>query len=230
MHTNPDDRAGRSERRMRACPAALALGILLAAGSGCRANLPAPPLSQSAVRLDLPLVKQDALYDCGLASISALCQYWGVEIPAQERVALARTAAAEAGLSGAELGSALERLGLETYLFEGSLDRSPTGIYGHIDAGRPLLVMLSADGTAHHYSLVLGYDEPRANLVLLDPMKGEILVPSSVFERNWRRCQGFTLLACRREGSAAAQLDPAHPGHTGSSEDPRALSTKESNP
>ena len=190
-------------------PAAFALAILLAGGSACRANLPEPPLSESAVRLDLPLVKQDALYDCGLASISALCQYWGVEIPAEQRGALARTAEAEAGLSGAELCSALERLGLETYLFEGSLDRSVTGIYAQIDAGRPPLVMLSADGTAHHYSLVLGYDEPRGNLVLLDPLKGEILVPSSVFERNWQRCQGFTLLACRAA--------------------PRALSTKEAN-
>ncbi len=90
--------------------------------------------------------------------------------------------------------------------------------------------MLSADGTAHHYSLVLGYDEPRGNLVLLDPMKGEILVPRSVFERNWERCQGFTLLACRRDGTAAARLDQAQPGHPSSNEDPRALSTQESNP
>jgi len=45
-------------------------------------------LSECAVRLDLPLVKQDALYDCGLASISALCQYWGVEIPPEESAAL----------------------------------------------------------------------------------------------------------------------------------------------
>ena len=191
---------------------ALALGILLVAATGCRANQPAPPLSESAVRLDLPLVKQDALYDCGLASISALCQYWGVEIPAQERVALARTAEAEAGLSGGELSAALERLGMQTYLFQGSLDRSATGIFAHVDAGRPPLVMLSADGTAHHYSLVLGYDEPRGNLVLLDPLKGEILVPCSVFQRNWERCQGFTLLACRKNG------------------DPRALSSKESQP
>ena len=230
MQMNSEDRARRSEHRWRAWPTSLALGILLAAGTGCRANLPAPPLSESAVRLDLPLVKQDALYDCGLASISALCQYWGVEIPAEERGALARTAEVEAGLSGAELCSALERLGLETYLFEGSLDRSATGIYAHIDAGRPPLVMLSADGTAHHYSLVLGYDESRDNLVLLDPLKGEILVPSSIFERNWERCRGFTLLACRTDAASAARLEAAHPGHRSSNEDPRALSTQESKP
>jgi hypothetical protein len=53
---------------------ALALGLSLLAGAACRA-VPVSNglLSDSAVRLDLPLVNQDALYDCGLASISALC-------------------------------------------------------------------------------------------------------------------------------------------------------------
>jgi ABC-type bacteriocin/lantibiotic exporter with double-glycine peptidase domain len=181
---------------------AFAIAALALAGSACRsAARPQAPLSESAVRLDLPLVHQDALYDCGLASISALCQYWGVEIPAAERVRLARAAEAQAGLSGSELQSALEQLGFEVFLFEGSLDRAVTGILGNVDAGRPPLVMLSSDGTAHHYGLVLGYDEPRANLILLDPMKGELLVPWSVFERDWARCKRFTLLASRAEAA-----------------------------
>lgn len=227
---NTRDRAHRPQGPSRAWRIAPALGLLLLAGTGCRAAPPLPPISESAVRLDLPLVRQDALYDCGLASISALCQYWGVEIPAEERSALARTAAEEAGLSGGELGAALERLGLETYLFRGSLDRTPTGIYGHVDGGRPPLVMLSPDGTAHHYGLVLGYDEPRGNLILLDPMKGEILVPLSVFDRNWERCQRFTLLACRRDGTHLASHDQAAPGHPTSNGDPQTVSSKESKP
>jgi predicted double-glycine peptidase len=163
------------------------------------------------VRLDLPLVRQDALYDCGLASISALCQYWMVEVSAEERVRLARTAEDSAGLSGTEVRTALEGLGLEVYLFEGSLDRTLTGLYRHVDDGRPPLVMVSSDGTRNHYELVLGYDEERNNLILLDPMKGEILVPVTVFERNWDRCQRFTLLACRKEEMPVAihqQRDP----------------------
>jgi ABC-type bacteriocin/lantibiotic exporter with double-glycine peptidase domain len=184
---------------------ALALLALLLAGSACSSVAkPQAPLSESAVRLDLPLVHQDALYDCGLASISALCQYWGVEIPAAERADLARTAEARAGLSGSELQSALEQLGFEVFLFEGSLDRTATGIFSNIDAGRPLLVMLSSDGTRHHYGLVLGYDEPHGNLILLDPMKGELLVPQPAFERDWTRCQRFTLLASRRTAASAS--------------------------
>ena len=192
------------------------LGLVSLGVAACRSapTLPLAPLSDSAVRLDLPLVRQDALYDCGLASISALCQYWGVEIPADERTALARTAEKYEGLSGNELCSTLARLGLDAYLFEGTLDRTPTGIYAQVDAGRPPLVMLSADGRGHHYELVLGYDEPRNNMILLDPTKGEILVPVGLFERNWMRCQRFTLLASRRENSALTS-NPSSDRHSG---------------
>jgi ABC-type bacteriocin/lantibiotic exporter with double-glycine peptidase domain len=199
-----------------------AMVALLLVAVGCRATAPQTPLSDSAVRLDLPLVRQDALYDCGLASISALCQYWGVQVPDDERIALARTAAEEKGLSGAELCTALQGFGLETYLFQGSLDREPTGIYAQVDAGRPPLVMVSADGIGHHYEMVLGYDEPRANLILLDPVKGEILVPVVIFARNWERCQRFTLLACRKQAAPEIasvrdeEADPtSNPAHTG---------------
>lgn len=185
---------------------ALALGALALAGAGCRAPQPRGPLSESAVRLDLPLVRQDALHDCGLASISALCQYWGVEIPDEERADLARTAEEEAGLTGNELCDALEGLGLETFLFHGSLDRAPTGLYRHVDAGRPPLVMLTSDGADNHYALVLGYDEPRGEVLLLDPLRGDVSVAVHAFQRSWEGCQRFTLLACPREEEPLASL------------------------
>ena len=199
-------------RPLRVLARACAFVGLALAASACRSVAgPQAPLSESAVRLDLPLVHQDALYDCGLASISALCLYWGVEIPAAERASLAHTAETKAGLSGDELRTALEQLGFEVYLFEGSVDHAVTGILGSVDAGRPPLVMLSSNGTAHHYALVLGYDEPRGNLILLDPMRGELLVPRFVFEREWARCQRFTLLASLKEALQTAGLNAHAP-------------------
>ena len=204
-------RASRAPRRLGALPTLLLLAVLGMDGGCQSAKAPQSVLSDSAVRLELPLIRQDALYDCGLASISALCQYWGVEIPNEERAALARTAADNAGLSGDELRSTLQRLGLEVFLFQGSLDRTPTGVLGQIDAGRPPLVMLSSDGSVQHYELLLGYDEPRGQLILLDPMRGEVLVPLAIFERDWGRCRRFTLLAGRpaTDESTTTPSEPA---------------------
>ena len=176
----------------------LAIGLALTLAS-CRSAPPEPLLlSENAVVLDLPLVRQDELYNCGLAAISALCQYWDVAIPSEQRASLAKLAQDEKGLSGNELRQALEADGMEVFLFSGTLDRTETGVYRHIDAGRPLLVMLSPDGKSHHYCLVLGYDEPRRNLVLLDPARGEVLRSAEAFERAWEGCRRFTLLAARK--------------------------------
>ena len=180
----------------------IALLVVLAA-AGCRAQprvVRPDQLSIEAVTLDLPLVEQDALHDCGLASISALCQYWSVEIPASQREAMARSAEENEGLSGRELCDALDRLGMEAFLFEGTLDRDATGLYRHLDQGRPPLVMISPEADRHHYCLVLGYDEPRGNLILLDPVEGQVLIPVAEFDREWVECRRFTLLACPKEG------------------------------
>jgi ABC-type bacteriocin/lantibiotic exporter with double-glycine peptidase domain len=168
---------------------------LVLALAGCRTTRVEPLLSESAVMLDLPLVHQDELYECGLVAMSALCQYWSVEIPPEQRAELSRLAADEKGLSGDELRAALEADGMEVFLFHGSLDRTETGLYRHVDAGRPLLVMVSPDGENHHYCLVLGYDEPKRNVVLLDPARGQVLRPCDAFEKSWESCQRFTLLA-----------------------------------
>jgi len=159
-------------------------------------------MSPEAVVLDVPLVRQDELFECGLVSLSALCQYYHVTLPPDRRAALATTALESEGLSGAELRSALDELGLESYIFAGTLDRTPTGLYTQLDAGRPPIVLVSRDGENHHYCLVLGYDEPKDNVFLLDPLEGPILVPLAKFTREWDRSRRFTLLAIPRPESA----------------------------
>lgn len=77
-----ENSAFRPDRASKILASALVLGGLFLSGGGCRVGTRAPtPTSESAVRLGLPLVRQDVLDDCGLTSISALCQYWRIEIP-----------------------------------------------------------------------------------------------------------------------------------------------------
>jgi ABC-type bacteriocin/lantibiotic exporter with double-glycine peptidase domain len=182
-------------------PACLALVAL--AGACRSAGVSPTALSSSAVVLPVPVVHQDASHDCGLAALESLCRYWGVEIPLDRRAELARIANERDGLSGRELSDALAELHLESFVFSGTLDRSSTGLLHQIDAGRPPLVMISADQGGPHYCLVAGYDLPSGNLVLEDPLRGQVLAPIDAFDRHWEWCRRFTLVACPESGPRA---------------------------
>jgi ABC-type bacteriocin/lantibiotic exporter with double-glycine peptidase domain len=210
MAALPPERSGRPSaslssagmRRSRIGIFALLLPLV-----ACRST-DTPILSDDAVTLDLPLVKQDELHECGLSAISALAQYWQLEISPELRARLAQQAAEEEGLTGGELRSALESIGMETFLFHGTLDRAETGLYRHVDAGRPLLVMFSIGEEKNHYGLFLGYDEPRKTVVLLDPARGEVVRRIEVFERSWNDCNQFTLLAVPKSQEEALPTGP----------------------
>lgn len=171
----------------------LFLSLLLPAGCGIMPYR-AEEMSEHAVVLETPLTEQDDMYDCGLAAISALCGYYRVDIPTQQRAELAQLASSEKGLSGSELRTALERNGMEVYLFEGRLREGPTSLQDNIFARRPLLVMTELAGS-HHYCLVVGVDPDNDTLVLLDPTLGRVVMQAADFERQWDLTQRFTMLA-----------------------------------
>jgi ABC-type bacteriocin/lantibiotic exporter with double-glycine peptidase domain len=177
--------------------------LALAALAGCRATPRAEVLSSEAVVLPVPAVAQDELYECGLAALSALSAFWGIELDARERAELVRAAEEHEGLSGDELRAALEDEGLEVFLFEGTLGHATTGLYHHVDRGRPAIVMISTDGESHHYGLVSGYDPRRSLVVLQDPRRGVLVLPAETFDRLWGRSRRFMLLAVPREPGAA---------------------------
>lgn len=188
----------------------LVASALLLLATGCQSLDQKPePLSASAVRLELPLERQSGANDCGVAALISLCRHWGIELEPAARTALEEHAAANDGLSGTELCTALNERELETFLYRGTLDRSALGLYPQIDAGRPLLVMLERLDGSRHYVLVIGYDEPRENLILLDAQVGEILVPRVLFERDWSACAHFTLLAVPLHSATSKNLHTA---------------------
>jgi ABC-type bacteriocin/lantibiotic exporter with double-glycine peptidase domain len=158
-------------------------------------------LSDQAVILDVPPVRQDELDACGLAALSGVCGFWGVGLAAERRAELAALAQREQGLSGAELCAALEELGLETFLFAGTLDREPTGLFHQVESGRPVIVLRDLGGEQRHYSAFVGFDEPQSLVCLLDPRRGRLLVPMAEFESTWERCGRFALLAVPREAA-----------------------------
>jgi ABC-type bacteriocin/lantibiotic exporter with double-glycine peptidase domain len=183
-----------SLRALWSCRCATVFALMLPL-VGCTSGPRRPEtLSASATVLATPLVEQDELHECGLAALSSLCGFYQVAIPEAERKELASLAAEHEGLSGAELRTALEGLGFEVYIFEGTFDRAPTGVLNHIEQGRPLLVM-TTNHDQNHYSLLIGHDPELANVVLLDPLRGRVLLPDEVFQRLWGAVRHFTLLA-----------------------------------
>ncbi len=192
--------------RLRPLVARLALCLALL-GTSCRQlELRPAQVSSTAVLLAVPMVEQDELHECGLASVSALCEYHGVPIPADERGRLVAAAAENQGLTGGELRRLLEALGLEVFLFRGTLDHEVSGLYHHIDRGRPLLVMLSSDGEAHHYCLFTGYDPAYGNVFLLDPGRGSLAMTTADVEALWAESGYFTLLCAPPLAAASGKL------------------------
>ena len=169
----------------------LALGLL--AGCGIMPYR-ADHMSSNAVVLETPAVEQDGMYECGLASISALCGYYGVELEDSQRAELAELASSNDGLSGSELRAALERAGMEVYLYQGTVSDGPTSLRANVVARRPVLVMTDMAGN-HHYSLVVGVDPDADSLVLLDPALGRIVMQTDDFQQRWDQTKRFTMLA-----------------------------------
>jgi predicted double-glycine peptidase len=90
----------------------------------------------------------------------------------------------------------LEKQGYFVAVFSGTLDRKVSGLYRHLDLRRPLIVMIEGDGPdKNHYVLAVGYDEATDNIVLLDPVRGEIAMPLINFNKVWNKVDNFTMLA-----------------------------------
>ena len=179
---------------------------------GCRTvQLQPTQVSSDAVLLTVPVVPQDDLYECGLASISALSCYHGVDIPVGERERLVDLATEERGLSGGELRQALEAAGTEVFVFPGTLDHEVSGLFHHIDNGRPLLVMISVQDEVFHYCLFTGYDPEYDNVFLLDPRRGSLVLPTSSFAALWSKSDNFTLLCVPARSADRVRTIPRHP-------------------
>ena len=197
-----------TKRNLRIACTSFALAFLAVGCSSAPTKL--EMLSPTAIVLDLPLVQQDELYECGLAAITAECQYYGVELTPEQRSELVRVAAERKGLSGAELRDALEQVGFDVFIFAGARDHSVTGLYTQVDKQRPPLVLLSPEPESNHYCLFLGYDEARGNVVLLDPRRGKILMDYTTFDRTWAAAEQFTLLAVPSDGSIRPTLNTSN--------------------
>jgi len=197
-----------AQTTLRRLPLCIAL-LLGAALPGCAADERSSAsfaYSSEAVRLDVPLVRQESPNLCGLAALAMLTRYHRTLLSGRNRESVAAAASRDRGTSGALLKSVLESERYFVSVFAGSLDDAATGLYRHLRAGRPLIAMLSM-GDYRHYVVVAGFDPARDVLVVLDPVAGALAMRTQRFVSMWEKANRFTLLAVPR-GRAAGQVVP----------------------
>jgi ABC-type bacteriocin/lantibiotic exporter with double-glycine peptidase domain len=153
-------------------------------------------LSDQAVLLDLPVVRQTAPNLCGEVALEMLTRYYNVLLTAGQETRLKNEAKQKEGIPGSTLKKVLEEQGYFVAVFSGTLDRKVSGLYRHLDLRRPLIVMIEGDGPdKNHYVLAVGYDEGTNAIVLLDPVRGEVAMSLINFRKVWGKVKNFTLLA-----------------------------------
>jgi len=153
-------------------------------------------LSDQAVLLDLPVVRQTAPNLCGEVALEMLTRYYNVLLTPEQEARLKKEANQEKGIPGSTLKKVLEEQGYFVAVFSGTLDRKVSGLYRHLDLRRPLIVMIEGNGPdKNHYVLAVGYDEGTNSIVLLDPVRGEIAMPLINFRKVWNKVDDFTMLA-----------------------------------
>jgi ABC-type bacteriocin/lantibiotic exporter with double-glycine peptidase domain len=150
-------------------------------------------LSKHAVLLELPFEAQNIPNLCGVASVEMLTRYYGKRLTDSQSASLRAEAGNNQGVTGAFLKKTLEDAGYFVAVFPGTLDRSETSLYNHLDLKRPLIVMIGSG--PRHYEVVTGYDPDNSLLVLLDPARGQVAVPIQNFAKAWKDANYFTLLA-----------------------------------
>lgn len=175
--------------------------FFLLIASGCSTFQKSKPtltdyLSSRAVRIEFPLVFQEDEKTCGLAAVDMLTQYYGVNLNDPLRRRMLDEVASENSISGNTLKQVLEEAGYRVVVFPGTLDKESTGIYHHLEQGRPVIVMLGSNGAdVGHYCLVSGYDPKQDLVILSDPKLGEYATKESDFLEFWERKGRFTLIA-----------------------------------
>ena len=101
---------------------------------------------------------------------------------------------ANKGTSGLSLKQAFADSGYESVIFPGELNHNITGLFHHLDAGHPLIVMIGPE-LKRHYLVAFGYDPKTQHVFFNDPLNGALVFSYESFVEFWQTAHHFTLLA-----------------------------------
>jgi ABC-type bacteriocin/lantibiotic exporter with double-glycine peptidase domain len=153
----------------------------------------APVSLALASTLAVPFVPQHK-DTCGAAALAMVAAFWGQDLP-QEDTARALLQPELHGIAGSRLAELARQRGLEAWTYQGDLAQ----LKDFLAKGRPLIVAWAVGRARYHDVVVVGFDEPRAEVIVNDPARGpNRRLSASSFEKRWAAAGHWTLLVLPR--------------------------------
>ena len=190
---------GSTRQIVRACLAALAL----AAPAGCAyrgeardfdpAELDTGPGWVAAT--GVPLIRQKADEDCGVAALSMVLDYWKASL-SEEALAESDLLIPGKGARAKDLRDLARTQGLQSFLVHGRWE----DLLAEIGLGRPVIVGLvkpTRSGAQTHYEVVVALHPEREIVVTHDPAAGWRQNSRSGFLKEWDPAGYLTLVFFR---------------------------------
>ena len=149
-----------------------------------------------AVVLDVPYVPQSGEL-CGGAAAAMVMRYWGARSVDAEAFADLVNPAMH-GIPADVLASALASRGWHSYALGGSADL----VRHHLDAGRPVIALISVAPHRRHYVVIVSWSATR--VVFHDPAQVAFRsTPVAAFDRAWNDTRRWMLLVLPPEGGSS---------------------------
>lgn len=140
----------------------------------------------------VPFYPQET-HQCGPASLAMALNAAGAEVTPQDLIAQVYLPG-RAGSLQVEMLAAARRNGLLAYQLAPQLE----DLLAEVAAGSPVVVLQNLALSWYpiwHYAVVVGYDLPRAEIILRSGLQPRQLLPLTTFEHTWKRSGYWAMLA-----------------------------------
>jgi ABC-type bacteriocin/lantibiotic exporter with double-glycine peptidase domain len=133
---------------------------------------------------NVTVIRQESEHECGVAALAMVLDHWGVPDPA---AGLRRSLpTSDHGIQARALREAARERGFHAYIVSGS----QSDLVNEVRARRPVLVGLVqryvGNKALTHYVVVVGVNEARHRVLVLDPGRGPREDDEASFDREWQ--------------------------------------------
>jgi ABC-type bacteriocin/lantibiotic exporter with double-glycine peptidase domain len=179
----------------------LVLGLLVFGATACSTRGTTPSFDPEELRSSpgwiavngVPVSRQTGESDSGIAALTMIFGYWGIDEWSRDRVATACPVIAHHGNRARDLRACAREAGLDAHLVHGAWE----DLVHELRAGRPVIVGLVKSyrkGPMMHYEVVVAVHPHQHRIVTLDPAHGWRENTAHAFLVEWEASTGLLLV------------------------------------